>query len=76
VTDPMILGTQPELAFETTLRRHQINFNNPLTAFTPAGLTPTVTIRFSINTTTPVTCDLYLGQLALEIGEQQTQSEV
>ena len=76
VTETMILGSQPELAFETGLRRHQVNFVNALTAFTPAGLTPTVTIRFVINTTTPVTCDLYLGQLALEIGEQQTQSEV
>ena len=76
VTESMILGTQPELAFETGLRRHQVNFVNALTAFTPAGLTPTVTIRFVINTTTPVTCDLYLGQLALEVGEQQTQSEV
>lgn len=76
VTETMTLGSQPELAFDTGLRRHQINFVNPLTAFSPAGLTPTVTIRFAINTTTPVTCDLYLGQLALEIGEQQTQSEV
>lgn len=69
----MVLGSKPEMAFETGLRRHQVNFTNPLTSFALAGLTPTVTIRFVINTTTPVTCDLYLGQLALEIGEQQTQ---